>query len=240
MADFDLYNAYLSIMKKYMGKVEGRLELEPQDDFVLNNLMQNVIYLHLDYENFFIYARILMDKLAYLTSFFFRGPSNSSFPRQKQFFLDAENIPFSPDEEYANYIRDKTDWFERSLKLPRDKIIVHGLPFTGGIKTSPNGTLTLPRVGWGRDLQNVWEKLKTIKDKYGDRYPELKEVSDNIFEITKFLLDRPDILLEPNDRKVFSECVRIAGSELPDISSLADNIIEFVKFFDQHFAKRLG
>ena len=59
-------------------------------------------------------------------------------------------------------------------------------------------------------------------------------------DVLKIILDRPDIVLEPNDRKIFSECVRIAGSELPDISSLADNIIEFVKFFDQHFAKELG
>ncbi len=237
IADFDLYTSYLSIMEKYMKKGEGKVELEPQDDLVLDSLLQNMVYLKLDYETFFIYAKILMDKLAYLTSFFFGGPSDRSFSKHRDFFLRTENIPFSLDEEYASHIRDKTDWFERSLKLPRDKIIEHSLPFIGAIKSSRNGTITLPKLGLGRDLQKVGEDLKTLKKKYEDKYPGLKGISDNIFEITKFLLDRPDIVLETKDRKIFSECVRIAGSELPDISSIADNIIAFVKFFGEHFAK---
>ena len=99
--------------------------------------------------------------------------------------------------------------------------------------------ITLPRMGWGRDLRNVSRRLKTLKDKYENRYPELRRVSNNIFEITRFLLNSPDIVLEPDDKKIFFDCVKSAGSELPDISSIADNIIGFVRFFYNHFAKKL-
>jgi hypothetical protein len=67
----------------------------------------------------------------------------------------------------------------------------------------------------------------------------LRNVPDNIFEITKFLIDRPEIVLEQDDGIVFSECLGVTGSELPDISLLADQIIAFAGFFGSHFEKRL-
>jgi hypothetical protein len=180
-----------------------------------------------------------MDKLAHLANLFFKKQFRS-FHKQKDFFLLPKNVPFKPDEEYASYVRERTNWFDRSLKLPRDELIVHGLPFSGGIKSSSHGNLTLLRVGWGRDLQKVWKNLKELKSKYEFECPDLKNVDDNIFEITKFIIDRPEIVLEPDDRTIFNECLRVSGSELPDIGLLADHIIAFADFFGKHFEKQLS
>lgn len=237
--DFKQYYIFWSTMNKYLGSRKENVTPEPQDMLTINRWYQNNIYLELDYESFFIYARILMDKLANVTRSFFRGPSPQSFNKHKKYFFKEEYIPFDPDERYAKYIREKTDWFERTLKLPRDELIVHSLPFVRGIKTSSNGVITLPRMGWGRDLKGVGRELNSLKKKYEKRYPELKSVQDNIYEITKFFLNRPDIVLEKEDRTILSKCVRIAGSELSDISDLADKIIEFVNFFCHHFAEQV-
>lgn len=241
-ADYDLYDKYLSLMEEYMGKAERELPRRPIDSSVLDKYLENMTCLRLDYESFFIFGMILMDKLAYTAQLFLGEASSctvpSSFSKQRKFFSKPKNIPFSPDKEYAEYMREKTGWFEQSLKLPRDKLIVHGLTYVSGIKSSLDGTITLPRMGWGRNLRNVWTKLKDLKHKYEDIYPELKRVSDNIFEFTRFLLNTPNITLESDDRTILLECVRRAGSELPDISIVADNVIGFAEFFSVHFTER--
>jgi len=238
--DYALYNDYISIATKRMEDSEKGPFFTNEDDSILLRRMQETTYLRIDYYDFLIYSRILMDKLAYLARLFHESKLPSSFHKQKDFLVRLENVPFKPDEEYADHVRKKTDWFDRSLKLPRDKLIVHGLPFMEGIKSSSRGNITLLRLGWGRDLQKSWQTLKKLKSKYECKYPELKKINDNIFEITKFLIDRPEIVFEPDDRTVFSECLGVAGSELPDIGLLADQIIAFTDFFGKHFEKRLS
>jgi hypothetical protein len=136
-----------------MENIKKETSFTTEDDSALLKRMQETTYLRIDYYDFLIYSRILMDKLAYLANLFLKNHLPRSFHRHKDFFVRSENVPFKPDEEYASYVRERTDWFDRSLKLPRDELIVHGLPFMGGIKSSSQGHLTLLRLGWGRDLQ---------------------------------------------------------------------------------------
>ena len=238
--DYDFYNSYMSIVKKRMEGIRKGPFLDPEEDSVLLKHMQETVYLSIDYYDFLIYSKILLDKFAYMAQLLTKTNLPYRFHKQKDFLLKRENIPFKPDEEYAEYIRKETNWFDRNLKLSRDELIVHSLPFMGGIKSSPNGDLTLLRIGWGRDVHRSWEKLKTLKTKYENKYPELKTVNENIYEITKFLIDTPEIELDPDDKTVFLECLRDAGSELPDISLLADKIIEFTIFFGKHFEKHIA
>ncbi len=83
-------------------------------------------YIELDFINSIIHARIVLDRVAGLSRFFLRGsalPSFTSFAEHRKFFITLTN-PYKGHEEYAEYIRSKTDWFE-VLKSVRDKFLVH-------------------------------------------------------------------------------------------------------------------
>ena len=84
-------------------------------------------YLLLDFINFSLHTRILLDRTISLAQYFISGgniPSFASFNNHRKFFLLPENTPYPSHENYAQYIREQTEWFD-NLKLIRDKYIVH-------------------------------------------------------------------------------------------------------------------
>jgi hypothetical protein len=85
-------------------------------------------YFDVDFANFLIHSRILMDRTISLSKYFLSGknlPSFDSFNKHKKFFLKHENIPYDGNEEYANYVRENTGWFDDILKFARDDVVVH-------------------------------------------------------------------------------------------------------------------
>ncbi|MCW3997454.1 MAG: hypothetical protein NWF10_02660, partial [Candidatus Bathyarchaeota archaeon] len=151
--DYQLFNEKMILTNKRFDAFDKGEPIESISVAEWQKEIKNSTYLRLDHFDFLIYSKILMDRFAYLAKLLlnvdipFRG-----FNKQKKFFLKEKNIPFNTDEEYAKYIREETDWFDRSLKLSRDELIVHSLPLSGGLISSPKGTLTLLRTGWGRPL----------------------------------------------------------------------------------------
>ncbi|MGA3406743.1 MAG: hypothetical protein ABSD49_13505 [Candidatus Bathyarchaeia archaeon] len=84
-----------------------------------------------DYDIFcyVMFARILLDRVCGLSKYFLRQektPSITSFNLHKKFFKGSSNS-YGNDEEYAAYIRERTDWFD-ILKLIRDDFVVHQGP----------------------------------------------------------------------------------------------------------------
>lgn len=87
----------------------------------------SIKYLLLDFVNFSLHTRILLDRTISLARYFISGrstPSFTSFNNHRKFFLLPENTPYQSHDKYAKYIREKTEWFD-NLKLIRDKYIVH-------------------------------------------------------------------------------------------------------------------
>lgn len=83
-------------------------------------------YVECDFINCVIHARILLDRVASLSSAFLTGsklPSFTSFAKHRKFFLKMTDLRGDHDE-YAICIRSRTDWFD-VLKNVRDKFIVH-------------------------------------------------------------------------------------------------------------------
>ena len=87
-------------------------------------------FLEYDLVNCVIHSRILLDRVAALSRTFLSGqrlPSFTSFSDHKKFFMKL-NAPYEHHEAYAEYIRNRTDWFEMPLKEVRDKFVVHSSP----------------------------------------------------------------------------------------------------------------
>lgn len=92
----------------------------------------NVIskYLEYDFFNCILHSRVLMDRTIGLSRYFIINnqlPSFTSFNNHKKFFkkLKENSKEYGEFEDYAHYIREKTDWFDIPLKIVRDKYLVH-------------------------------------------------------------------------------------------------------------------
>jgi len=84
-------------------------------------------FLEYDLVNCLLHSRILLDRVAGLSQSFLTGqtlPSFTSFTKHKKFFTNL-TAPYGPHQEYAEYVRKQTDWFEMPLLEVRDKFLVH-------------------------------------------------------------------------------------------------------------------
>ncbi|MBP9019438.1 MAG: hypothetical protein WBJ37_06640 [Bacteroidales bacterium] len=108
-------------------------------------------FLNLDFDNLLIHSRILLDRATALTRAFLKNerslPSFASFNKHRSFFLKPENIPHGNHEEYAKYVRERTEWFPSLLGLARDKFVVHrNRPFYKLYGWSKNGASEMEMV----------------------------------------------------------------------------------------------
>lgn len=113
---------------KYVLKYGGKYS--KQQKLISEKHKKVKFYLELDFFNCIIYARILMDRTISLARYFIDEkilPSFTSFNDHNKYFLKQKNI-YGKHEDYAKYIREKTEWFDVPLKVIRDKFLVHAGP----------------------------------------------------------------------------------------------------------------
>jgi hypothetical protein len=87
-------------------------------------------FIEVDFVNCLIHARIVCDRCIGLARHFIRShpsPSFNSFHDHKRFFTRLQH-PYAPHEEYAQYFRNNTAWFDMPLKPVRDQFFVHQGP----------------------------------------------------------------------------------------------------------------
>ena len=125
-------------------------------------------FLELDITNCVIHTRILLDRVISIARHFLpsnQQPSYTSFNNHKKFFLKLTE-PFGQHEEYANYIREETDWFEMPIKAVRDKFVMHSAPKHMRFLGFPSGgyeldlSILLPDA---LDGEKLFSKVKVIR-----------------------------------------------------------------------------
>ncbi|MCG2736731.1 MAG: hypothetical protein L6265_02780 [Thermoplasmatales archaeon] len=115
----------------------------PQEKKLAQKFHNTKRYFDLDFVDFLIHSRILLDRSIALSKYFLTEktlPSFVSFNRHKKFFQNPSHRPYGNHERYAHYVCDETNWFDQILKPVRDKFLVHpqqnhtkffGLPDSG-------------------------------------------------------------------------------------------------------------
>lgn len=140
----DAYNLYflalrrffqnMSVVARYMNSAHYKRKYggsyTPYEKRIADRYREFAPYTEFDITNCLLYARILLDRVASLSRRFLSDgqlPSFTSFSDHKKFFQKLAK-PYGEHEEYAQYIRTNTDWFEMPLKEVRDKFVVHSAP----------------------------------------------------------------------------------------------------------------
>ena len=199
---FIIYNSYVKrypAFKKNMELNRRMIERTKMHDFTITDeevqeSKQNAMeleFIEIDYEDFFLHSRILLDYLTRLSMFFFNldiafsreyyyGIPNryKSFHDHKNWLKDDKSN-HSHDhilKEYKEYIINKTDWFEE-LKEFRDKILVHPMYFRQrGMSQFKDNKETLPVWFGNKEVNSITIKL-----------PDIEKMMDNISQFLEFL-----------------------------------------------------
>lgn len=88
-------------------------------------------FFELDFTNYLIHARILMDRIVGISRRFLEGsklPSFSSFNSHKKFLQKNTEVLVSTHSEYCAKIVKETEWFDLPIKAIRDKMLIHTPP----------------------------------------------------------------------------------------------------------------
>lgn len=113
---------------KYAWRI--RQKYSPWDKRVAKKYHGVKRFIELDFINCLIHTRILCDRVVSLSRQFLDlndKPSFTSFYDHKRFFSNGERS-FGRHEEYADYFRKNTQWFDMPLKPVRDKFVFHAGP----------------------------------------------------------------------------------------------------------------
>jgi len=140
----DRFLTSMSIAARHRRQVKDVVRGGPYTEsqrFLANQFKKINRFLEFDLANCLIHSRILLDRVAGVAARIIKcnpHPSFMSFSDHKKFFTKL-TVPFGEHEEYANYIRNNTGWFEMPLKTVRDQFIVHSAPKHMHFMAYPDG-----------------------------------------------------------------------------------------------------
>ena len=121
------------------------------------------LYLPIDFESFFVWIRMIMDQVAYLTPLFYERIGiipRESFNDQLSWFI-SKRPEF--DSEYSNYLKENMKWFPSMRDLRDDSLHRH---FWAYIAMKNTGEVTLKRMRGNKVEEEIQSLAKTIGEIY--------------------------------------------------------------------------
>ncbi len=127
--------SHISIGRRFQSEVRhnygGRRPLSKRQKEISRQYRSQRAFFELDYTNYVIHARILLDRTIGLSRRFLKGPelpSFTSFADHKKFLAKRPRALGKAHRDYVHRIVNRTSWFDMPLKMVRDKLVVHTPP----------------------------------------------------------------------------------------------------------------
>lgn len=210
-------------------------ELSDEQNLALNNVNMQTVntlrFVQCDIETFILFTRRFLDKVAKLVESVVilkpPGQIGNSFSDHKTFFIDNEM--YNPT--YSRLLREETNWYEQDLLIWRDGIFVHGKTLnTGALISSTRGIQLRKAIGVYQISEKDKKRFVKIKEKYENRYRDLKITENPFMMIDEFREEtsKLNIKLDKEDLDELKQIVSRTGSTL-DISKIAKNVTNFVE-----------
>ena len=170
---------FLNLKKKGISRLIG--------SELTKKFMHNSNLMHLDTEDFFIHAKILLDRVVFLTKEFFADrvvrkgnkPPNG-FTKFRKWFTDEKYSSRILDTKLAEYLKSNTDWYDK-LKYARDKLIEHKKGYYIDVLREEDKRIVIgmarPRFDSVKNIIN-WCKVEDM--------PDLGELMDGITHFLHF------------------------------------------------------
>jgi len=168
---------------------EGTVEHFKNNMTVHRLLSRSLDCIHLDTNCFILNARILMDRVAHLTTFFWKKISTKkikqekfrSFEKLKKKIRNLSDEGEIIDKEYVQYVIESTDWFDNKLRTTRNELVTHRDEncYVEAFKPDSGTVLKGKAVFKGTDRNAVVEYVMR-------EMPDLNELMDSICNFLNF------------------------------------------------------
>jgi hypothetical protein len=214
---------------KELGAYNAEGKLSPE----LNEMQ---IKCQCDCETFIIFSSRFMDKVSKIVEPLIeyrdgKTPVQRGFTQHKNWFLEHDNI----HPQYSKFLKEKSHWYERDLKLLRDWVVIHGGTFsTTTLLSSRSGVgfTWAPGMPWTSvfevDYRNDFLKLK--KDYDGS---DLQITGNDNQMLDEFLrgIRKSDKRLKDEDIRTMQRIVNRHGATVDAeyLESIASHIENFLQ-----------
>lgn len=180
----------------------------------------------IDSETYFIYAKILLDKLIGIIKHY-----DSSFEVGNNFTELWEQIMKSGchDKQIENYIQNNTKWFQLMLRVPRNIIFVHDFQTTGVGGGDHQIDFGITKSTEKRQSPKTQQNLILMKKAHSSDFPEL-ENEKNSFQIIRAFDHKSEKFTYDEIKKLEQIHMQIGGM-FPYIVELNPKIQGLLDFF---------
>lgn len=181
----------------------------------------------IDTETYFIYAKILLDKLIGLIQHY-----DNSFPDVGNNFTELWKEIMKngcQDKQLENYIQKDGKWFQLMVRVPRNIIFVHDFQTTGAGGGDHDIDFGITKSTEKRNSAKTQETMILMKKAHASDFPELSN-EKNTFQIIRAFDHKSECLTYDEITKLETIHMRIGGM-FPYIVEVNQKIQELLDFF---------
>lgn len=182
------WNQILERLNKFRENLEclSQDELQKESQELGKKTISYSTALVLDIDSFFIFSKILLDRIPYLIRHLCKGIVSNQDIAAYSFtdFVDwfINNPEFSLDYTFSDEMISFGEWFKNNLKYPRDKLIVH--PAWHTISSIIRYDAKLERTIYELRMdgeEKIWRELDTLE------MPDINVILEKIVKFLEFI-----------------------------------------------------
>ena len=181
----------------------------------------------IDTETYFIYTKILLDKLIGIVKHY-----DNSFPNVSNNFTELwEEIMKNgcQDKQLEHYIQNNTKWFQLMVRVPRNIIFIHDFQTTGSGGGDHQIDFGITKSTEKRSSPKTQQTLILMKKAHLSDFPELSN-EKNSFQIIRAFDHKSENLTYDEIKKLEQIHMQIGGM-FPYIVEVNQKIQELLDFF---------
>jgi hypothetical protein len=172
-------------LERFIENIESfpQKELQDENETLANLMIKHMSQLIVDVESFYIYARIMFDRLPPLLKPFLKGiVSNNevatiSFYEFLKWFKN--NSSEILDDSFRREILSFRKWFLEKIRAPRNEFIVHSKWDIVQQAILPDGTLQMTRLS--KSKNRAWLEIESIE------LPDIQNLMERIITFLEFI-----------------------------------------------------
>lgn len=190
----------------------------------------------IDTETYFIYAKILLDKLIGLIQHY-----DNSFPRVGNNFTELwEEIMKNgcQDKQLERYIQNDVKWFQLMVRIPRNIIFVHDFQTTGAGGGDHDIDFGITKSTEKRNSPKTQQTMILMKKAHLSDFPELLN-EKNTFQIIRAFDHKSENLTYDEIKKLEQIHMQIGGM-FPYIVEVNQKIQELLDFFADWIKQKIN
>jgi hypothetical protein len=193
---------------------------------------QNIRNIQRDYDDIITCIQELMPRVGRIANTLIASNNRitmTSFTLYRQSFIEGKYKISKSDEDYAQLIKNETDWYKTAINPQRDT------NYRVDIQVRDDNAIIYPHPALDDRFIVGQSKMYELKKDLEESYPELLTIDDELWSIIEYIKHNPRIKMNDMQESKFHDIISGIGIQLPDFVYLANGIQKFLQRFHEIF-----